>query len=109
MRMDEDGRMELVLAESADFNASYDMLRIKIAIKPFFMMVIRCAEDARACLNEVIRQVTGDAAALESPASLLMKSFSRLNQKVSLLKRCHKIRNRRKSNRKKRMILNRDG
>lgn len=72
MRMDEDGRMELVLAESADFNASYDMLRIKIRDQAVFHdgNPVR-VEDARACLNEVIRQVTGDVPrALESPASL---------------------------------------
>lgn len=71
MRMNAEGRMELVLAESADFNASCDMLRIKIRDQAVFQdnNPVR-AEDVRACLLEVIRQVTGGVpGAIESPAT----------------------------------------
>lgn len=72
VRMNADGRMELVLAESADFNASFDMLRIKIRNQAVFHdnSSVR-AEDVRACLLEIIRQVTGKTpGSLTSPAAL---------------------------------------
>lgn len=72
MRINADGRTELVLAESADFNTSFDMLRVKIRDQAVFHdnSSVR-AEDVRACLLEIIRQVTGKTpGALTSPAAL---------------------------------------
>lgn len=79
MRMNADGRMELVLAESADFNTSFDMIRVKIRDQAVFHdnSSVR-AEDVRACLLEIIRQVTGKTpGSLTSPAALFAGEANR--------------------------------